>query len=485
MPPTDIISPTRSTYGAEQYDHEISLVDVTSPTATDLSDSPRSSTELPSKKSTRGALREEIARRKYARFQEGRYNDEPDPQPTSNDERVEAEGSAKKKLGSRRGRLVERLHLKPKKATRVGRKEEYEVDVLYENQRGWFFCGIPLYSSNSLLNFDPAPWTTVHFKDSPVDITNAQVPDPTWIWVWKSWYVDMSHDVDEEGWEYSLSFRQGFAWHGTHPWFHSFVRRRRWLRKRVKKHSQAHHGLKGSMSEAHQLNPDYFTIHNATRERSQSPDTATNNRSSFLSGKSIDTEPNIDDEDIMNVTELIKRLKRTTIDRKMLDFFANFLENGDDEVFYLAETMPEILSLFMYQNSKRKVLQLLEQTSDEANHEDSSSKKAEGLRKAIETIESSNLRDLEYWSDCKALENTMKDLDQSEEGTSTKRSPDTEPSEELDPNDINVQISTTKIQGIPEKAGVGVEPGIMRPLGYMRDDESVSEEAEGKGKEKA
>jgi hypothetical protein len=37
--------------------------------------------------------------------------------------------------------------------------------------------------------------------------------------------------VDEEGWEYSFFFR-GFVWHGTSPWFHSFVRRRRWIRLR-------------------------------------------------------------------------------------------------------------------------------------------------------------------------------------------------------------------------------------------------------------
>ena len=108
------------------------------------------------------------------------------------------------------------------------------INVLYENQRGSFFCGIPLYSSNSLLNFDPAGWQTSPFQDSPMNITNSQLPDPSWEWVWRTWYVDMSYDVDEEGWQYSLSFRTGIAWHGNHPWFHSFVRWRRWLRKRVK-----------------------------------------------------------------------------------------------------------------------------------------------------------------------------------------------------------------------------------------------------------
>jgi hypothetical protein len=65
------------------------------------------------------------------------------------------------------------------------------IDVLYENQRGWFVFGIPLFSSKALWNFrvDPAPWVDSKFRPSAVNITNAQVPDPSWMWDWKSWYV--------------------------------------------------------------------------------------------------------------------------------------------------------------------------------------------------------------------------------------------------------------------------------------------------------
>src|ERR1700753_615986 len=72
------------------------------------------------------------------------------------------------------------------------------IDILYENQRGTFLCGLPFFSSASLLNFDPPPWVTETHAPSAVDITNAQVPDPSWEWDWKTWYVDMSRDVDEE-----------------------------------------------------------------------------------------------------------------------------------------------------------------------------------------------------------------------------------------------------------------------------------------------
>jgi hypothetical protein len=102
------------------------------------------------------------------------------------------------------------------------------IDVLYENQRGWFVFGIPLFSSKALWNFriDPAPWVDAQCKPSAVNITNAQVPDPSWAWDWKSWYVDMSLDVDEEGWQYSLLFKGSSCMALTHALFPGLTARR-------------------------------------------------------------------------------------------------------------------------------------------------------------------------------------------------------------------------------------------------------------------
>ena len=480
--------PTQSPQVTDQYDHEICMVDNTAnaPSEQPFSPSDPGSAKLPRESSegsihkrfTKGFLKEELARRKYARFQEDKYAEEDDTESFSKDQehKKSEPKDGKKSFDSRRGRLRERFHLGHKKATKAKKQEEFVIDILYENQRGWFFCGIPLYSSKSLLNFDPSPWTTVDFKDSPVNITNAQVPDPTWHWAWKSWYVDMSHDVDEEGWEYSLAFRQGWSWHGTHPWFHSFVRRRRWLRKRVKTHSSTHGHVGNAMVEAHQLNQDYFTIHSARRERSYSPIGTTPARSSFFSGGTFSIESDSENEDITSIATLMKTLDKTTIDRKKLDAVKNFIDHGDDELYYLPEVIKDILGMFMYQNSRRELLTFLEEAftaSDKENDRPAEGdkeypehKRRNGIHKAKEVV-TSHVRDLDYWSDVKAVEDV---LSRAQSPTDPEKAMDKgkgqERSQDIRIKGTNDEVSRIEIKGIPRSAGLDEEPGILRPSSF-------------------
>jgi hypothetical protein len=197
------------------------------------------------------------------------------------------------------------------------------IDVLYENQRGWFVFGIPLFSSKALWNFriDPAPWVDSKFRPSAVNITNAQVPDPSWVWDWKSWYVDMSLDVDEEGWQYSLLFK-GSPWHGNHPWFHSFVRRRRWLRKRVKQKLPP----KTKASVRERMFGETFSI-GTTLARSTTMGTASGQDSSVGSLN----------EEVKNIATLMSKLKKAAIDREKIIFIHKFIDDGVEELYYLAE----------------------------------------------------------------------------------------------------------------------------------------------------
>lgn len=215
-------------------------------------------------------------------------------------------------------------------------KSTSELDILYENQRGWFLFGIPLYSHSSLLNFDPSAWATREMHDSPVNITNAQLPDPSWQWAWHSWYVDMSGDVDEQGWQYSSSFSSS-AWHGSHPWFHSFVRRRRWVRLRTKRLSSRVHRGRSNFEEAHMLTADYFTIH-SRRKRANTVENGSRAPSTYLmdpANQMVDEEPYL--EEIGNIPTLMYALKKAIVDREKIDALKRFIEEGGDEIYYLED----------------------------------------------------------------------------------------------------------------------------------------------------
>lgn len=492
---------------SDEYDHAITLVDTTAPN--ELTDNDDASRQL-SKKDTRwrdvarnptkAGVKERLARDKYARYQEGRqsYEEQPEhgepsnvPEQISEVEaataepgrdsalsRVQETDFAASEASEERGRPQTTQQDQPRptsiKDTKPSvthktkhHKQDYDFDILYENQRGWFVCGIPLYSHSSLLNFDPAPWVTKDLKDSPVNITNAQVPDPTWEWAWKSWYVDMSYDVDEEGWQYSFSFSSRFSWHGTHPWFHSFVRRRRWLRKRVKKHHTHLDGKASNMAQAHLLTSDYFTIH-PKRNRSRSSDRNTNGRSSYKSNVTAATaeKETVAPEDIDNIPTLLKALKLATVDREKIDAVRHFVAQGGEELAYLKDSIPEIMSFLIFQNSRRQLLGYLNSAAEEASSssessEESRRRRSENLSSAV--LEAHNQIDgLEYWSDRKHVLSTTDDLETSKEDEkerpSTAVSKTSNVSKDVQQTRHENPMEADQIRGIPEGADVGVDP---------------------------
>lgn len=165
------------------------------------------------------------------------------------------------------------------------------------------------------------------------------------MWAWKSWYVDMTADVDEEGWMYSFSFSPTFAWHGNHVWFHSFVRRRRWLRKRIKLPSSGdgEPGAGDSSSRVdtlgrggHGLNQDYFTIH--SRRDKSSWHAGKHGRRSVREGSDWGGEDESDEEtEIKDMATLLKVVKKARLDREKSEAVMNFVAGGGHELEYLAE----------------------------------------------------------------------------------------------------------------------------------------------------
>jgi hypothetical protein len=368
-----------------------------------------------SRSSVQKSVRHQVNRQKYRRYQQHRYSDGPalpdDEIAPTQQEGQEATPIQKGYL--ERGKARAKRALNRKRTLGRGDEEDSVIDILYENQRGAFFFGVPMFSSSSLLNFDPRPWQNAAFRTSASDIRNAQVPDPSWIWDWKSWYVDMSRDVDEEGWEYSFSFQKGVAWHGNHPWFHSFVRRRRWLRKRIRKDTS--HKTK---ERGHELTADYFTIHPKTL-RGPSP-TGSLPYSAMRARGFQNDDINVQDADIADIGTLILMLRKSAVDREKLVAVRKFVNQGGDELFYLSDRMSDIMSLFIYQSSRRQLLAELIQHFDTSTarkeslsghmHSDEESKKlheaavkqANNLSKAVEAADE-QVKRLEYWSDIKSM----------------------------------------------------------------------------------
>lgn len=466
---------------AENDDGQIRLFDSTIAGAEDASrQSTNGSWRRIARVPTRHSVKEELSRRKYRSWRQDKFETE---DGTAEEESIrqgragpsapvfeahpENEQSQTVDFGKgpeTEDDAAETVKAKIPGSRKNDEKPESEIDILYENQRGSFFCGIPLYSHSSLLNFDPAAWVNKEFRNSPVNITNAQVPDPSWTWSWKTWYVDMSHDVDEEGWQYSFMFGNKFAWHGTHPWFHSFVRRRRWLRKRVKRlDGISRRDKEGTMNDAHHLNADYFTIHSRPRDRSPSeaanPETQLARPVSYISFQSIDehselTEPG----DINNIPSLMKALRRATIDREKVDAVRHFIDTGGDELFYLAEKMPDIMSQLVFQNTRRQILQYLKDQAEgaqehrdehNAEHRPEGPDEKQHIDNLLKAAEAANkeISGLEYWSDRKHVLHTADEIDEGK-----------------DPKELQAKNVVGEIKGISEKAETAAHIRVDRRL---------------------
>lgn len=471
---------------AVNYDHAIVLVDTTKvkldregnadepPGSVPLS---RTASGAPlSRRWTKGTLREELARRKYSKWQEEKTRGD-EELTESNDGAGEKSNEARELTDNRgrTGRLRDKIPFRSKKQDlKSTGSDDIFVDILYENQRGSFFCGIPLYSGKSLLNFDPSPWQTSNFKDSPVNVTNAQLPDPSWAWAWRTWYVDMSYDVDEEGWQYSFTFSPRYAWHGTHPWFHSFVRRRRWLRKRIKIHGKMSRDA-ANIKDAHLLNADYFTIH-ASRDRSRgsSAERTINNRSSFLSNARSESDSEQDSGDVSDILKLMTILKEARVDREKIWAVKAFLDQGGDDLFYLADKMGHIMSCFIYEASRRQLqsnlLQALEnvkhqqeKTSGDADDADEVlARKASNLVKAVRAAGEHMHDDPWGQSGAEASQDEPQEADMTQVSKSQAGTHDVTGEIAGDDQDGEETGSAeAEIKGIPDDAEITEAPGIQ------------------------
>jgi hypothetical protein len=410
------------------YDHEIYLIDHTKRTSRARSPSqsargsrpssleppeeehePRPSNEQLRKKLS---IREELARRRYSKpkYQDRRLGDDLNDEHGQEGIRASSDAAPSAVNAANEDSQTGESSHQQEGWNQTPAERDSVIDVLYENQRGGFLCGMPLFSSKALGFLDAPPWTNIAQKASATNITNAQVPDPSWQWAWKEWTINHTDEVDEDGWEYSFMFSKKCSWHGP-SWYNSFVRRRAWIRKRVKK--------KGGyqMEEAHRLNSEYFSIHaHPTRSRSRSPGAPSIQESRYSVGQLArrNMEAEVDREDIRDIGALMKALKLSRIDREKMEVVENFIQNGGDDLFHLKEYMDEIMQQFIFQASRKLLLAHLSQiladlsnqkdgTADDDKEEDSARQRRLEYLEAAITAADEQVKRLEFWSDIKNL----------------------------------------------------------------------------------
>ncbi|KAI1980031.1 hypothetical protein LOZ53_006261 [Ophidiomyces ophidiicola] len=354
------------------------------------------------KRITRSSVRKNLARRKYAKWQQERYDTRDGASSRENSlsrnttlrEPIVQIKRTQQTIDSTDGEVTDAESLLP------GHGSQSEIDVLYENQRGWFFFGMPHYSEKSLLNLDPSAWLTKNLEVSPVDISNAQPPDPSWKWAWQTWYIDMSYDVDEEGWQYSFSFASKFAWHGTHPWYHSFVRRRRWIRKRVKTGLASRQMvLTEDRAHAYSALDEFITARTGTG--TAEPSTIAEDRASYASWSQLDPDEEISPDEITNTVVLMKAVRKASLDREKIEAVKSFVLLGEEELVLLEDRIPDIMSALVFHTSKRQLAEFLVSKIEEIpkNTDDESARsKREYLIKAVDAIHRQD-KDFEFWED--------------------------------------------------------------------------------------
>ncbi|OAR02532.1 hypothetical protein LLEC1_07066 [Akanthomyces lecanii] len=278
---------------------------------------------------------------------------------------------------------------------------ETAIDILYENERGGFLCGAALFSSNALGGLDPTPWTNEFHKPSLTDINTAVVPDPTWEWAWPEWRVNHQEGVDEFGWEYSFAFSGAFSWHGA-QWWNSFVRRRAWIRRRVKKRCDH------KPDEPHLLTSDYFAVRPASQRTKVTTGSLVSrvpSRASSARGSTVDF---IEEEpDIGDLPTLMRRLRFSRIDREKREAVESYLENAQD-LPAMQRNMHDIMGLFVFQASRRLLLCHIVTKYNEAV-KDAEIKPTPAVKNRKDALSAAlrhadeEVRKLAYWSDVKHM----------------------------------------------------------------------------------
>lgn len=249
------------------------------------------------------------------------------------------------------------------------------------------------------------------------------------------------------------------------------------MRVRVKK-QEMKIGNISDMRAGHKLASDYFTIHS---NRGRSPASAIENTNTLASthvSRRYAEEVDLPPEDIKDIPSLFAALRLATIDREKSDAVKRFVETGGHELVYLEEQIPKIMGFFVFQASRRQLLEFLKNTAREACArppiDKDDEKRSHGLRNAVRAADR-EIGGLEYWSD---RQHVLETADGNGEGRRSMFSDSAAMPAPKDNNPVDV------VKGIAGEAEVGIDRG-ERVLSTQTDStEGPRYTSEGKGQGK-
>jgi hypothetical protein len=157
------------------------------------------------------------------------------------------------------------------------------------------------------------------------------------------------------------------------------------------------------------LNTDYFTVRPASdaKRLSQASLSASLSPSKLSNSRTSSIDPVEETIEIENAETLLSVLKAARIDREKLEAMDNYLEFGTD-LAQLQHEMHEVMSLFVFQTSRKILLSRLTQIYDETTQQLEQKDNAH-LRERKVALEAAikhadeETRKLAYWSDIKQM----------------------------------------------------------------------------------
>ena len=159
------------------------------------------------------------------------------------------------------------------------------------------------------------------------------------------------------------------------------------------------------------LNADYFTIH-PSKTGSRPPSMVTSSAAQLKA--QLDEDDEEEQQEIKDIATLLMFLRKAAIDREKIVLVRNFIKNATDDLHYLAEQMPHIMSLFVFQNTRRYLLTILMEEVNAASdhreeHQESGKdenpaekQRTDSLLQAIDAADQ-QVKRLEYWSDIRKV----------------------------------------------------------------------------------